>query len=99
MRERAALLIDDAAGGRQGQILVAEQELRREEFDGFTSQASAAKYRLGHAAQQADEVCVVDVQVDDRTADRAGIEKVFDPTRIGDDALEMPAQQASVFSA
>ena len=48
---------------------------------------------IGHAAHQADEVRVVDVQINGRPAGFGGVADLRGPIGLGDDALEMRRQQ------
>src|SRR5690349_17609172 len=99
VREGATLLVDDAASGGDDERRIGELKLADAVFNHVAAHATLAGDRCRHAEQQADEVRVVNVEIDERAADFFRIPKVLEPERVGDDALEMAAQQPSIFAA
>ena len=97
--EGAALLVDDAAGGGDDERRIGELELADAVFDDVATHSALAGDGRGHAEEQADEMRVVNVQIDERSADFFRIPKVFEPQRIGNHAFEVAAEQLAIFAA
>ena len=73
--ERPALLLDHPAGGADNLSGFIAKKLRFDIFDDWTFRApavkaAAAKNRAGLAKQQADEMGIVNMQIDQRASGR-----------------------------
>src|SRR5436190_17366766 len=99
VREGTALLVDDTARRADGEGPIGKLKLRVAVFDHFPPHSPLAGDSRRHAEQEADEVGVVNVQVDKRPADLPRIVEVLEPKRIGNDALEMTAEELAVLAA
>ena len=99
VRERPPLLVDDAAGRRNDERLVGELKLAHAVFDRLAAHTPLARHRRGHSEKQADEMSIVDSQIDERAADLRRVVKVLDPERIGNDSLEMAPEQFAILAA
>src|SRR5262245_2584423 len=105
--EGTALLVDHAAGGGDDERGIGELKLANAVFDHLAAlcswrraaQSTLARDSRRHTEEQPDEVGIVDVEIDERAADFFWIPKVLEPERVRDDALEMAAEQLTVFAA
>src|SRR4029450_12109128 len=95
----SALMIDDAAGGRDDERAIGELELADAILDDVAPHAALARYGGWHAEEKTNEVGVVHVQIDKRSADLFGIIEVFEPERIGNHALEAATEELAIFTA
>ena len=98
MVKRSSLLIDRATGGCDGQILF-EAKLRGPAFGQLASHASGRGDRLGHAEEQADEMGIVDMQIQHRASNGIGFPVMSEPGRVRNDAAETPATEFAIASA
>ena len=101
MNELTALFRQRPAGAGQGQGIRAGavKILRREIGDGAAVWSETGGEDLArHPGDQADEVRVVNVQIDGGPAGFAGIGDLVGPVRLSDDALEVSAEQLAVRS-
>src|SRR5262249_55615495 len=90
---------DRAGRAGQGGAPLAVEVLRGEGLDGAPLRHHAGGEDLGrHAGDQADEVRVVDVQVDGGAAGLGGVADVGGPVGPGDDPGEVPAEQLAVLA-
>ena len=99
VRERPALLVDRTARGRDGELPIGEPKLRVPELGQIAAHTATRNHFLRHAEYEADEVSIVDVQVEHRAADKIGRPKIPHPSRIGNDAAKCAAAHSTEFAA
>src|SRR5262245_65223121 len=89
--ERTPRLTNDATGGGDNLGRVGAGKLRFRILDDLAARATTAEYCARHTEQQADEVSIMNVQVEQRAANRERIVIVFNPVPEGNYTAEIAA--------
>ena len=89
VREGAALLVQDAAGRRDHKRRIGKPELARALLNHFAPHPTLTGDGRRHAEQEANEMRIVNMQIDERPADGARVVEILDPERIGDHPFEV----------
>src|SRR5256885_9363174 len=97
--ERPALLINRPARSLDNQLAVGKAKLGVPEFGQTVTRTTRGDNLLWHSENEADEVSVVDVQIEHGTTDSLGRPEVLDPSGVGDNTSKRPAPHPPVVAA
>src|SRR5436305_1822615 len=98
MNKRPSLLIDNTATGTHNPFRIGKLKKRVAVLHGVAAHAALAQHRRRHPKQQANEMCVMHVQINQRATDSSWIVEVLKPQWVGDYPAKLPAEELAVLA-